>query len=38
LVADDSNTRVLLYRHAPAASAPPIDTTPPAAPMGLSVR
>jgi hypothetical protein len=38
LVADDSNTRVLLYRHAPAASAPPIDTTPPAAPLGLSVR
>lgn len=33
-----ADTRVLLYRHAPAPNAPPLDTTPPAAPASLSVR
>ena len=33
-----SDTRELLYRHAPAAPAPPIDTTPPAPPAGLIVK
>ena len=34
-----ADTRVVLYRHSAASqAAPPIDTTPPAVPSGLSVR
>lgn len=33
-----SNTRVVLYRHAAGQGGGPIDTTPPAAPTGLSIQ
>lgn len=36
--AGTSETRVMLYRHAPSAAAPPPDTTPPAPPAGLAVQ
>lgn len=38
LALDGSDARVFLYRHAPGAAPPPIDTTPPAPPSGLTVQ
>jgi len=34
----DASSRVLLYKHAPGPVAPPLDTTPPSPPTGLSVE
>ncbi|MEW5879378.1 MAG: hypothetical protein AB1761_02930 [Pseudomonadota bacterium] len=38
LALDGSDARVFLYRHAPGATPPPADTTPPAPPSGLAVQ
>ena len=38
LVEDGTNTGVVIYRHASSQAAPPIDTTAPAVPVGLSVK
>jgi hypothetical protein len=35
---NDSVARVYLYRHAPGASPPPVDTTPPTPPTGITIQ
>jgi hypothetical protein len=38
LTLDGSSAKVYLYRHAPGAAAPPLDTTPPSPPATLNVQ